>query len=106
MKKEELIAKAHERGITLTELQAEKYIELSDEELENLEASGGELCPGNGFRKLVSGSEAVGCKFFDSITDNKQNIHCNNCKKVSLSTTGHSVYLIYCTCEEKWAGAK
>jgi hypothetical protein len=41
MKKEDLIKKAAERGITIDETQAEKYINLSDEELENLEVSGG-----------------------------------------------------------------
>ncbi|MDR0975050.1 MAG: hypothetical protein LBL80_05110 [Ruminococcus sp.] len=41
MKKETLIKKAAERGITLTESQAEKYVSISDEELENLDISGG-----------------------------------------------------------------
>jgi DNA-directed RNA polymerase subunit RPC12/RpoP len=43
MKKEDLIKKAAERGITLDETQAEKYINLSDEELENI-AGGVGLC--------------------------------------------------------------
>jgi hypothetical protein len=41
MKKYDLIKKARERGITIDETQAEKYITLSDEELANLEISGG-----------------------------------------------------------------
>jgi DNA-directed RNA polymerase subunit RPC12/RpoP len=41
MKKEDLIKKAAERGMTITEEQAEKYVNLSDEELENLDVSGG-----------------------------------------------------------------
>ncbi|MDR0975045.1 MAG: hypothetical protein LBL80_05085 [Ruminococcus sp.] len=44
MKKEDLIKKAAERGITLDEAQAEKYISLSDEELENLAVAGGGIC--------------------------------------------------------------
>ncbi|MDR0987617.1 MAG: hypothetical protein LBL98_08010 [Ruminococcus sp.] len=41
MKKEDLIAKAAERGILLDEEAAKKYINLSEEELENLSVSGG-----------------------------------------------------------------
>ncbi|MDR0903698.1 MAG: hypothetical protein LBM59_03615 [Ruminococcus sp.] len=41
MNKESLLKKARERGITLDETQAEKYVNLSDEELENLAVSGG-----------------------------------------------------------------
>ncbi|MDR0904502.1 MAG: hypothetical protein LBM59_07710 [Ruminococcus sp.] len=41
MKKEDLIKKARERGITLTDEQAEKYINLSEEELENIVGGGG-----------------------------------------------------------------
>jgi predicted Zn-ribbon and HTH transcriptional regulator len=43
MKKEDLIKKAAERGITIDETQAEKYINLSDEELENI-AGGWGVC--------------------------------------------------------------
>jgi rubrerythrin len=42
MKKDDLIKLAADRGINLSEKQAEKYTELSDEELENL-AGGGEI---------------------------------------------------------------
>jgi hypothetical protein len=45
MKKEDLIKKARERGITIDETQAEKYITLSDEELANLAVSGGGCNP-------------------------------------------------------------
>ncbi|MDR0975049.1 MAG: hypothetical protein LBL80_05105 [Ruminococcus sp.] len=40
MKKEELIKKAAERGVTLSEEQAEKYLTLSDEELANIAGGG------------------------------------------------------------------
>jgi hypothetical protein len=51
MKKEELIKKAAERGITIDETTAEKYVNLSDEELENLDVSGGG-CTGSPFSKV------------------------------------------------------
>ncbi|MDR0975055.1 MAG: hypothetical protein LBL80_05135 [Ruminococcus sp.] len=41
MKKEELIAKAHERGITIDEAQVEKYVKLSDEELDTIAGGAG-----------------------------------------------------------------
>ncbi|MDR0987608.1 MAG: hypothetical protein LBL98_07965 [Ruminococcus sp.] len=42
MKKEEIIAKAFERNITINEDTAEKLTELSEEELENLAGAAGE----------------------------------------------------------------
>ncbi|MDR0974265.1 MAG: hypothetical protein LBL80_01080 [Ruminococcus sp.] len=44
MKKEELIKKAASHGITLDDISAEKYKNLSDEELANLDISGGTNC--------------------------------------------------------------
>ncbi|MDR0975048.1 MAG: hypothetical protein LBL80_05100 [Ruminococcus sp.] len=41
MKKDDLIKLAASRGITINEEQAEKFTELSDEELENLASGGG-----------------------------------------------------------------
>ncbi|MDR0987615.1 MAG: hypothetical protein LBL98_08000 [Ruminococcus sp.] len=47
MKKEDLIAKARERGIDLSDEQAEKYINLSEDELENI-AGGFTVYPNGG----------------------------------------------------------
>ncbi|MDR0987523.1 MAG: hypothetical protein LBL98_07530 [Ruminococcus sp.] len=43
MKAEDIMKKAAERGITIDAAESEKYVNLSDEELENLSVSGG--CP-------------------------------------------------------------
>jgi hypothetical protein len=51
VKKEDLIKKAAERGIAIDETTAEKYINLSDEELANLDISGG--CTGSPFSKVT-----------------------------------------------------
>ncbi|MDR0975052.1 MAG: hypothetical protein LBL80_05120 [Ruminococcus sp.] len=63
MKKETLIKKAAEHGITLDEMQAEKYLNLSDEELANI-AGGTNDCGRvkDGRRLFVN--EAPGCKYF------------------------------------------
>ncbi|MDR0904208.1 MAG: hypothetical protein LBM59_06210 [Ruminococcus sp.] len=47
MKKEYIIKKAAECGITMDEKTADKYVNLSEEELENLDISGGACGDGN-----------------------------------------------------------
>jgi hypothetical protein len=79
MKKDELIKKAAERGITLDETQAEKYINLSDEELENLEISGGcekneySYCKGNVHGTKVSKEACAHCMDYrkEKVSDNR-----------------------------------
>ncbi|MDR0987623.1 MAG: hypothetical protein LBL98_08040 [Ruminococcus sp.] len=98
MKKEELIKKAAERGITLNEEQAESYINLSDEELENLAVSGGCFdflikydTPEETMRK-----KAGGCSYYE---DAKKMPHrsCLNCTKFFEYEAGPDhTHTIYC----------
>jgi hypothetical protein len=103
MKKEDLIKKAAERGITIDETQAEKYINLSDEELANLEVSGGCPTPGNVYKNAVTDSDANGCEFFDSKSLLEKQ-KCSNCKRAEVSTDESNNTKIYCTCSARWDG--
>jgi hypothetical protein len=79
VKKEDLIKKAAERGIAIDETTAEKYIELSDEELANLEASGG--CKKE-FRtdEQKERMRAVNCSLFVA-KSGSSGVICTNCSK-------------------------
>jgi hypothetical protein len=79
MKKEDIIKKAAERGITIDDTQAEKYIILSDEELANLEASGG--CKKE-FRtdEQIDISRAASCGLFTA-KSGSSGVTCTNCSK-------------------------
>jgi hypothetical protein len=81
MKKSELIKKAAERGITLDETQAEKYINLSDEELENIAGGGDNPC-------TEKCSQGISEHYFWKTST------CNNCAKHFLDAGVH-------TCAEK-----
>ncbi|MDR0987614.1 MAG: hypothetical protein LBL98_07995 [Ruminococcus sp.] len=99
MKKEELIAKAAERGITLTESQMENYVAISDEELENV--AGGILC---GFkREITDQTIAENCSFFKRWYDDKRTTDFLCCRCENLrSDMVKGVKKYYCINEEAW----
>ncbi|MDR0975054.1 MAG: hypothetical protein LBL80_05130 [Ruminococcus sp.] len=79
MKKEDLIKKAAERGITIDETQADKYISLSDEELANLDIAGGKCARYNSnYGLTVYGEEADGCPYFE-FKGSSSEISCFHC---------------------------
>ncbi|MDR0904499.1 MAG: hypothetical protein LBM59_07695 [Ruminococcus sp.] len=81
MTKEDLIKKAAARGITLTETEAEKYLNLSDEELENIAGGGPDYC----LEKCSQGITEA--KFWKTST-------CTNCPNIKDVSGVH-------TCAEK-----
>ncbi|MDR0987607.1 MAG: hypothetical protein LBL98_07960 [Ruminococcus sp.] len=98
MKKEELIKKAAERGVTLTETQAEKYVAISDEELENV--AGGLLC---GFKREVTRAEqtrAETCPYFSRHYSHTTDFLCCRCN--FYFDDGYPTVKHYCTKEEAW----
>ncbi|MDR0975051.1 MAG: hypothetical protein LBL80_05115 [Ruminococcus sp.] len=91
MKKETLIKKAAERGITLTESQAEKYLALSEDELANI-AGGANDCTQKtnlpdcfGMVKdhkieiINEAAAAAYCGLFSPEIKNPSNNFCSNC---------------------------
>jgi bacteriocin-like protein len=98
MKKEDLIKKAAERGITLDETQAEKYITLSDEELENISGGGSNLC---GFKQeITDGNKALTCKYY-SVFDPKRSVQiCGNCSHAMIDS--ETLSSLWCTLEDAW----
>ncbi|MDR0904495.1 MAG: hypothetical protein LBM59_07675 [Ruminococcus sp.] len=118
MKKEELIKKAAERGITLTDEQAEKFSVLSDEQLEGFAVSGGrvikhssisdeelenivggaDIC-GESFSKPVTNERAKNCEYFDSASIFNETRVCRACKSSSRDLeTGE----LFCTNKKAW----
>ncbi|MDR0987606.1 MAG: DUF2624 domain-containing protein [Ruminococcus sp.] len=97
MKKEELIKLAAQRGVTLTETQAEKYASISDEELENI-TGGGLIC---GFkREITDGNKALSCSYY-SVSDPKKAVQiCGNCSRAVIDS--ETLTGLYCTFEEAW----
>ncbi|MDR0904494.1 MAG: hypothetical protein LBM59_07670 [Ruminococcus sp.] len=99
MKKDELIAKARERGIEITDEQADKYITLSDEELENLAVTGGGLfCNGPKY-KLVPNEKAETCEYFDAANINNKNRLCRLCMK---SVFDEETKELFCQNQAAW----
>ncbi|MDR0974266.1 MAG: hypothetical protein LBL80_01085 [Ruminococcus sp.] len=80
MKKEVLIKKAASYGITLDETQAEKYSTLSDEELANLDISGG-CKKDNSSEDDKNVRRAVGCSLFTAEPGTSWR-HCGNCSNM------------------------
>jgi hypothetical protein len=99
MKKEELIAKAAERGITLSEEQAEKYINLSDEELENIAGGGDDSwCPKEKPFNIYDELVKVACNCSSYLSSGKVNIRtCTNCQHfVSVTEVEGGAYELAC----------
>ncbi|MDR0904501.1 MAG: hypothetical protein LBM59_07705 [Ruminococcus sp.] len=98
MKKSDLIKKAAEQGVALTEEQAEKYVNLSDEELENLDIAGGGFC---GFKKeITDGNKALTCRYY-SVFDPKRSVQiCGNCSHARIDS--ETLSSLWCTLEEAW----
>jgi hypothetical protein len=102
MKKEELIRRAAERGITIDETQAEKYVNLSDEELANLEIAGG--CGGNPpAYQLVPKDQAANCAYYEK-TGNPLKNSCQFCKHNCGSAYNDllGVTQVKCTNQAAW----
>ncbi|MDR0987613.1 MAG: hypothetical protein LBL98_07990 [Ruminococcus sp.] len=107
MKKEELIKKAAERGFALSELQAEKLTELTDEELENLDISGGgcgsgmanAIAPYPG--KIVDLTAYLTCGLYEPKDDQPRQPSESNCKHHKLVfKKGHTADILHCcTCQ-------
>jgi hypothetical protein len=110
MKKEDLIKRAREHGITLSETQAEKYINLSDEELENLAVAGGTPCTSKiGFKKHVQyPKRAQVCKYFELNNTYFGAPNCEGCKHAEVESVwdgfGNPAISIYCTEYDAWDG--
>ncbi|MDR0975053.1 MAG: hypothetical protein LBL80_05125 [Ruminococcus sp.] len=100
MKKEDLIKKAAERGITLDETQAEKYINLSDEELENIASGGSGPC---GFKQKVDPKKAINCIYYVLCNDGTVRT-CYNCAHADSERDdwAGSSFTLYCTNEAAW----
>ncbi|MDR0974267.1 MAG: hypothetical protein LBL80_01090 [Ruminococcus sp.] len=101
MKKEDLIKKAAERGITLDEATAENYSNLSDEELANLDISGG--C-GKGYTEpyIGMGDEAVNCTYYENSKGNAAQKNCFDCRYLGKETvTGIKATYNVCKHERK-----
>ncbi|MDR0987619.1 MAG: hypothetical protein LBL98_08020 [Ruminococcus sp.] len=97
MKKEELIAKAREKGIELSDEQAEQYITLTDEELENIAGGSGQLfCedPPAGGVKIADKNQAQTCRYYR--TQYNMARSCENCDFVKFVRTVFASDL-YCT---------
>jgi hypothetical protein len=106
MKKEELIKRAAERGITLDETQAEKYVNLSDEELANLEISGG-ACGGEPpAYQLVPPEYAANCPYYEKSANPMRN-SCLSCRHSygSIFDKMTSIEQVKCTNQAAWKPA-
>ncbi|MDR0904498.1 MAG: hypothetical protein LBM59_07690 [Ruminococcus sp.] len=104
MKKEDLIKKAHERGIAIDETQADKYIALSDDELENLAVAGG--CNEKYRHKLDNINYAQTCTKFVSAKPSNEGLKCTYCTHFDTITLMPSLDIPivqnYCLCAEAW----
>jgi hypothetical protein len=99
MKKEDLIKKAAERGITIDETTAEKYVSLSDEELENINVSGGCEKPPDGSVYIEDKNRAKNCAYYDRehyVTDT-----CTSCRSCVVVEEFPRVG-VYCTNPAPW----
>ncbi|MDR0904496.1 MAG: hypothetical protein LBM59_07680 [Ruminococcus sp.] len=102
MKKDDLIKKARDRGIAIDETQADKYITLSDDELENLAVAGG--CGEDG--KRVAPNEAKTCAYFVRRADSTDSdpVKCNYCLHCyTKERTVRGLEYSYCYCQSKEA---
>ncbi|MDR0987611.1 MAG: hypothetical protein LBL98_07980 [Ruminococcus sp.] len=103
MKKEELIKKAAERGVVLDEAQAEKYTELSDEELDNLSVSGGGCGTPDG-KKIDDKTYAAKCAYFNRKNNTPITvtycIYCTNAETQLEGSFPHNFTVAYCQCRE------
>ncbi|MDR0975046.1 MAG: hypothetical protein LBL80_05090 [Ruminococcus sp.] len=101
MKKDELIKKAAEHGITIDETQAEKYLNLSDEELANLEIAGGkcgEIPP----YQSVPNEKAATCPYYERSRDALRNA-CQFCKHAySVKAYAFDTTEVKCTNQAAW----
>jgi hypothetical protein len=97
MKTDELIQKAAERGLTIDKETAEKYINLSDEELANLNIAGGEedKCSEKTYAEISNLNEAERCTYFEAKNENLNNKKCNRCKY--MVTKSGEFGKAYCT---------
>ncbi|MDR0987621.1 MAG: hypothetical protein LBL98_08030 [Ruminococcus sp.] len=92
MKKETLIKLAAERGITLNEEQAESYINLTDEELENIAGAGKyvkDLFP-------IYGTEANRCNSYKPKEYDETDMKCCYCEFYITKTDGCGNWNTYC----------
>jgi hypothetical protein len=100
VKKEDIIKRAAERGITIDAETAEKYINLSEEELLNLDVSGGK-CLKQAKEKMVLPSEAQTCNYYSPIMPPSQGSvpNCQFCKyiKIKMGVIGDLRPPTYCT---------
>jgi hypothetical protein len=109
MKKEDLIKHAAARGITLSETQAEKYINLSDEELENIAGGTASCTEKKGFRHYVQyPKRAQVCRFFEFNNTYVGAPNCQGCKHADVESAtdglGNPGVSIYCTEYDAWDG--
>ncbi|MDR0975047.1 MAG: hypothetical protein LBL80_05095 [Ruminococcus sp.] len=110
MKKDDLIKRAAARGITIDESQAEKYLTLSDEELENLAIAGGTPCSEKiGFRKSVPyPKRAQVCKDYrlgnNTYFGPPNCIACTHAETAPVTTQNGLETAIYCTNYDAWDG--
>ncbi|MDR0904497.1 MAG: hypothetical protein LBM59_07685 [Ruminococcus sp.] len=97
MKKEDLIKMARERGIEIDETQADKYITLSDEELENLAVAGGiDRCqPSKGSVRVEDVNKGKRCSSY-SKKDDENDGTCLSCKH---SERVYAYPMSYCYCK-------
>jgi hypothetical protein len=97
MKTEELIKKAAERGVTLDEATAEKYCNLSDEELANLDISGGGCKnPTPTSKRIIDNlDEAATCIHYDSTLFLTRTGMCLDCFKYFYDPETKNHYCTY-----------
>jgi bacteriocin-like protein len=95
MKKEDLIKRAAAQGITLTEEQAEKYINLSDEELANIAGGGSGPCRND--RRVLDGNEAPNCPYYkDAQPIPSHAVHCGFCEYTRYLVNDNGIWTNYC----------
>jgi hypothetical protein len=106
MNTDDLIKKAAERGIALDRETAEKYTSLSDEELANLDISGGagdcnesKLYPIGDMIK-----EAENCPYFELNNTDITTRKCIRCKYIATGTRNYTQS--FCKHPKKCAGKK
>ncbi|MDR0903699.1 MAG: hypothetical protein LBM59_03620 [Ruminococcus sp.] len=104
MKKEELIRRAAEHGISIDETQAEKYINLSDEELENLEISGGACGDPPPPHQLFPVERAANCAYYEK-TGNPLKNSCQFCKYSGGTVNTDVGKVVKCTNQAAWQPA-
>lgn len=87
MKTDELIKKAAKHGLIIDAATADNYVDLSDEELENLDISGGDnKCGGDkdGAKIANLKDDAENCPHFEVANPEFPNRKCNRCKHMVL----------------------